>query len=97
MKVDENPLGFTKSMFRSNCVGILVVLWMIGLAMDDGIGTFIHILYAAALAVLAVCLGQEVIINRKLRQAFRHCSPQDGNSDRWGRQTLKGPSPPQRR
>ena len=75
MKVDENPLSFTKSMFRSHFVGILVVLWMIGLAMDDGIGTFIHLLYAAALAVLAVCLGQEVIINRRLRQAFRHSSP----------------------
>ena len=75
MKAHEHPLGFTKLMFRSNLVGILVVLWMIGLAADDGIGTFIHLLYAAALAVLAVCLGQEVIINRRLRQAFRRCSP----------------------
>ena len=75
MKVDENPLSFAKSMFRSNFVGILVVLWMIGLAMDDGIGAFIHLLYAAALAVVAVCLGQEVIINRRLRQGFRRCSP----------------------
>jgi len=72
MKVDENPLSFAKSMFRSNFVGILVVLWMIGLAMDDGIGAFIHLLYAAALAVVAVCLGQEVIINRRLRQTYRH-------------------------
>ena len=71
MKTVENSSGSTKLMFRSNFVGILVVLWIIGLAADDGIGTFIHILYAAALAVLAVCLGQEVIINRKLRRAFR--------------------------
>ena len=76
MNADEHPSGFTKSMLRSNFVGILVVLWMIGLAMDDGIGTFIHILYAAALAVIAVCLGQEVIINRRLRQAFRHGNPE---------------------
>jgi len=71
MKADEDQVGFTKSMLRSNFVGILVVLWMIGLAADDGIGTFIHILYAAALAVLTVCLGQEVILNRRLRRAFR--------------------------
>jgi hypothetical protein len=75
MKTDEYPLSFTKSMFRSNIVGILVILWMIGLAVDDGIGTFIHLLYAAALAVLAVCLGQEMIINRRLRQTFRRSSP----------------------
>ncbi len=75
MKTVENPLGFTKLLFRANFVGILVVLWMIGLAVDDGIGTFIHLLYAAALAVLAVCLGQEVIINRRLRQDFRRCGP----------------------
>jgi hypothetical protein len=74
MNVDENPSGFTKSMFRSNFVGVLVVLWMIGLAADDGIGMFIHLLYAAALAVLAVCLGQEVIINRRLRQTVRRSS-----------------------
>ena len=71
MKTVENSSGSTKLMLRSNFVGILVVLWMIGLAMDDGIGTFIHLLYAAALAVLALCLGQEVIINRRLRQTFR--------------------------
>ncbi len=76
MNADENPSGFTKAMFRSNFVGILVILWMIGLAADDGIGTFIHILYAAALAVIAVCLVQEVIINRRLRQTFRHGSPE---------------------
>jgi hypothetical protein len=74
MKVDKNPSVFTKSMFRSNFVGVLVILWMIGLAADDGMGMFIHLLYAAALAVLAFFLGQEVLINRRLRQTFRRSS-----------------------
>ncbi len=74
MKTHENPPGFTKFLFDSNVVGILFVLLLIGLA-DDGIGTFIQILYAVTLAVLAVCLGQEVVINRRLRHAFRRCGP----------------------
>jgi len=78
MKVHENQLSSAKLMFRSNFIGVLILLWVIGLAVEDGIGTFVHILYAAALAALAVCLGQEVIINRKLRRAFHHCSEPTG-------------------
>ena len=96
MKTDENPLSFTKSMFRSNFIGILVVLWMIGLAADDGIGTFIHLLYAAALAVLAFCLGQEVIINRT-EAGLPAQQPRHGDSDRRGRRKLKRPQTPQPR
>ena len=83
MKVHENSSSSAKMMFRSNFVGILILLWVIGLAADDGIGTFIHILYAAALSVLAVCLGQEVIVNRKLRRMFQRCGdPTEAQADK---------------
>ena len=81
-------------MFRSHFVGILVVLWMIGLAMDDGIGTFIHLLYAAALAVLAVCLGPEMYHQPEAEAGLPTRQARHGDSDRRGRRKLKGPGIP---
>ncbi|MHB8907459.1 MAG: lmo0937 family membrane protein [Syntrophales bacterium] len=50
---------------------VLIILWMLGLAIDFTMGSFIHILFAAAAALLVVSLSQEVMINRKLRHVSR--------------------------
>lgn len=49
----------------------LIILWMLGLGTGFTMGSFIHILYAAAVALLVVSLSQEVIINRRLRHVSR--------------------------
>jgi hypothetical protein len=51
---------------------VLIILWMLGLATGFTMGPFIHMLYAAAVALLVVSLSQEVMINRKLRHAVRN-------------------------
>lgn len=60
---------------------ILIVLWMLGMSTGVTMGSFIHVLYAAAVALLVVSLSQEVMINRKLRQASssRDSKPQGGS------------------
>ncbi len=60
---------------------VLIVLWMLGMGTGFTMGSFIHVLYAAAVALLVISLSQEVIINRKLRQASRSRDPkpQEGN------------------
>ena len=55
---------------------VLIILWMLGLVTGFTMGSFIHILYAAAAALLVVGLSREVLINRKLRQASRSGSPE---------------------
>jgi len=54
---------------------VLIMLWMLGLGIGFTMGLFIHILYAAAVALLVVSLSQEVIINRKLRHISRSRDP----------------------
>jgi hypothetical protein len=46
---------------------VLIVLWLSGVATGYTMGSFIHVLFAAAVALLVVSLSQEAIINRKLR------------------------------
>lgn len=58
---------------------VLIILWLLGLSLGFTMGSFIHILYAAAVALLVVSLSQEVVINRKLRQVSRcRQKPEDG-------------------
>ena len=59
---------------------VLIVLWMLGMGTGFTMGSFIHVLYAAAVALLVVSLSQEVIINRKLRHISRRRDPKP---DRW--------------
>lgn len=49
----------------------LVSLWLLGLAIDEPLGGFIHVLYAAAILLLVVNINQEVRIHRRLRQQLR--------------------------
>jgi hypothetical protein len=50
---------------------ILIIFWMLGLDTDLTMGSFIHVLYAAAVALLVVSLSQEVTNNRMLRHVSR--------------------------
>ena len=59
---------------------VLIILWMLGMGAGFTMGSFIHLLYVAAVALLVVSLSQEVIINRKLRHVSRSRGPK---SDRW--------------
>ncbi len=48
---------------------VLVTLWLLGLGVGFTMGSFIHILYVAAVAVLVIGVSREAMINRKLRHA----------------------------
>jgi uncharacterized protein (DUF58 family) len=48
----------------------LVSLWLLGLATGYTLGSFIHVLFAAAVALLVVSLSQEANTNRKLRSVL---------------------------
>ena len=50
---------------------ILIILWMLGLVTGFTAGSFIHLIFATAVALLVVSLSQEVMINQKLRHAMR--------------------------
>jgi hypothetical protein len=54
---------------------ILIVMWMLGLGSNLAMGLFIHILFAAAVALLVVSFSQEVTNNRMLRQVSRSREP----------------------
>lgn len=46
---------------------VLVTLWLLGLVSGFVVGSFIHVLFAAAVALLVVSLSQEAITNKNLR------------------------------
>jgi hypothetical protein len=64
---------------------VLVVMWMLGLVSGYVMGSFIHIFYAAAVALLVVSLSQEVTINRKLRNVLRSRGPKTDRKRRHER------------
>ena len=66
---------------------VLIILWMLGLGIGFTMGSFIHILYVAAVALLLVSLNQEVMINRKLRHLSRSRGPKPDSNRRYKRLT----------
>ena len=54
---------------------VLIILWILGMGTGFTMGSSIHILFAAAVALLVVSLSQEVMINRKLRYVLRNHGP----------------------
>ena len=50
---------------------VLITLWILGLVTGFTTGSSIHILFAAAVALLVVSLSQEIVINQKLRHVLR--------------------------
>lgn len=55
--------------------GVLIVLWVLGMGTGFTMGLSIHILPAAAVALLVISLGQEVKINQKLRHLLHNRGP----------------------
>ncbi len=64
---------------------ILIILWMLGLVTGFTVGSFIHVIFAAAVALLVVSLSQEVMINHKLRHAMRSRDPKPDSKRRHER------------
>ena len=64
---------------------VLIILWMLGLGTGFTIGSFIHVLYAAAVALLVVSLSQEVTNNRMLRHVSRSRGPKQDSKRRHER------------
>ena len=59
----------------------------VGIGSGYTMGSFIHILFAAAVALLVVSLSQEVMINRKLRHVLRSRDPKPDSKRRHDRLT----------
>ena len=66
---------------------VLVVLWILGLGTGFTMGSFIHILIVAAVALVVVSLSQEIIINQKLRHVLRSGGPKPDSKRRHERLT----------
>ena len=58
---------------------VLIILWILGLVTAFTAGSFIHIIFAAAVAPLVVSLSQEAMINQKMRRVLqnRDAKPDD--------------------
>jgi len=54
---------------------VLTILWMMGLVTGFTMGSSIHVLFAAAVALLVVSLSQEAMSNQKLRHVLRDRGP----------------------
>jgi uncharacterized membrane protein YhaH (DUF805 family) len=72
----------------------LIILWILGLGTGFTMGSFIHILYIAAVALLVVSLSQEAMINRKLRHVLRSSDPKPDRKQRHER-LMEQPIPSQ--
>jgi hypothetical protein len=66
---------------------VLIILWILGLGSDFTMGSFIHILFVAAVVLLVVSLSHEVIINQKLRHVLRSRDPKPDSNRRHERLT----------
>ena len=64
---------------------ILMILWMLGLVTGFTMGSAIHVIFAAGVALLVISLSQEAMINQKLRRVLRSRGQKpDGNQRRDG-------------
>jgi hypothetical protein len=68
---------------------VLIILWILALGNGFTMGSFIHILFAAAVALLVISLSQEVMINQKLRTVLRSRDPKPDKEKRFRNQSLK--------
>ena len=66
---------------------VLIILWLLGLGTGFTMGSFIHILFTAAVALLVVSLSQEVMINQNLRHVLRSRGLKPDNKRRYERLT----------
>ena len=63
---------------------VLIILWMLGLGNDLAMGLFIHVFYAAAVALLVVSLSREATDNRLPRHISRGRGPNARPTTRSG-------------
>ena len=54
---------------------VLIILWTLGMGTGFAMGSSIHVLFAAAVALLVINLSQEAMINQKLRHVLRSRGP----------------------
>ena len=54
---------------------VLIILWILAMGTGFTMASSIHILFAAAVALLVVSLSQEAMINQKLRHELRSRDP----------------------
>lgn len=54
---------------------ILIILWMLGLVTGFTMGPAIHVIFAAAVALLVISLSQEAMTNQKLRHVLQSRGP----------------------
>ena len=73
---------------------ILLILWMLGLVTGFTMGSGIHIIFAAAVALLVVSLSQEAVTNKKFRHVLRSRGPKPDGKPRHER-LADQPMPPQ--
>jgi hypothetical protein len=66
---------------------VLIILWMLGLGTGFTMGSFIHTLYAAAVALLVVSFSQEVMNSRKPSHISRSRGPKSDSKRRHERLT----------
>jgi hypothetical protein len=69
---------------------VLLILWMLGIGTNFTMGSSIHILFAAAVALLVVSLSQEALINQKLRNVLRDRVPKPDRREK-GSQPIISP------
>ena len=67
---------------------VLIILWILGLGTGFTIGSSIHILFVAAVALLVVSLSQEVMINQKLRHVLRSSGPKPDRKKKVSQQII---------
>jgi hypothetical protein len=66
---------------------MLITLWMLGQVTGFTVGSFIHLLFVAAVALLVVSVSKEAMINQKLRHVLRSRGPKPDGKRRRERVT----------
>jgi hypothetical protein len=66
---------------------VLIIFWFLGLVSGYTMGSFIHVLFTAAVVLLVSSLSQEVMINRKLRHVLRSFGPKPDSKRKQERLT----------
>jgi hypothetical protein len=72
----------------------LIILWILGMDADLTMGSFIHLLYAAAVALLVISLSQEDASSRMLRHISRNRGPKHRQTAKLTREQLTDPAIP---
>lgn len=75
---------------------VLIILWILGLDAELMMGSFIHLLFAAAVGLLVVSFSQEDSSGRMLRHISRNRRPKRGQTAKRTREQLTDPPIPSR-